>query len=76
LYVAPALGVPIKLITEDCPTQTFEGDVKSYTPAAFITTDIEEVELHEPVETVRLIFLDPPVVHCNEYGPALEPLKT
>jgi hypothetical protein len=76
LYVAPALGVPIKLITEDCPTQTFEGDVKSYSPVAFITTVTEEVELHEPVETIRLIFLDPPVDHCREYGPASEPLIT
>ena len=75
VYVAPALGAPTKLITEDCPSQTFVGNVKSCTPAAFINTDAEEVELHEPDETVKLIFLVPPVVHCNEYGPALEPLK-
>ena len=76
LYVAPKLGVPIKLISDDCPAHTLAGEVKSYTPAAFITTDVEVVELHEEIdETVKLIFLDPTVDHCREYGPALEPLK-
>jgi hypothetical protein len=76
VYVAPVLGAPTKLITEDCPSQTFAGNVKSYTPAAFIVTDVVVVELQEPNETVKLIFLVPPVDHCKEYGPALEPLKT